>query len=47
MHGISKAENGLVQIVVDNFDADISSPNGNLSTHSLATIIMQPSNKVG
>ena len=47
VHGISKAENGLVQIVVDSFDDDISSPNGKLSTHSLATIIMQPSNKGG
>ena len=29
--GISKAEDGLVQIVVDNFDADIASQNGKVS----------------
>ena len=33
---------GLVQIVGDNFDTNISSPNGKLSTHSLALLIMQP-----
>ena len=37
---ISKAEDGLVQIVVD--DADIASLNGNLSTHSLAVLLTQP-----
>ena len=41
--GISDAKSGLVQVVADNFDCDISSPNGNTSTHSLAMIIMQPS----
>ena len=30
MTAISKAEDGLVQIVVDNCDADLASPNGNL-----------------
>ena len=30
--------NGLVQIIADNFDADMSSPNGKISTHSLAMI---------
>ena len=40
--GISDAKSGLVQIVVDNFDAEIASPNGKASTHSLAMIIMQP-----
>ena len=39
---ISRAEDGLVQIVADNFDADISSQNGKLSTHSLAMIVTQP-----
>ena len=29
---------GLVQIIADNFNADMSSPNGNISTHSLAMI---------
>lgn len=29
---------GLVQVVVDNFDANLSSPNGLVSTHELATI---------
>ena len=41
--GISDAKSGLVQVVADNFDCDISSPNGKASTHSLAMIIMQPS----
>ena len=40
--GISDAKDGLIQIVADNFDSDISSPNGKLSTHSMAMIIMQP-----
>ena len=42
MHGISSAEGGLVQTVVDNFDADIHSPNGKLFIHSLAMILTQP-----
>ena len=29
---------GLVQVIVDNFDANLSSPNGMVSTHDLATI---------
>lgn len=40
---ISDATQGLVQVVADNFECDISSPNGKTSTHSLAMIIMQPS----
>ena len=32
------AVNGLVQIIVDNFDANLSSPNGLVSTHDMATI---------
>ena len=43
LQGLSDAENGLVQVVADNFDADISSPNGKVSTHALAMIITQPS----
>ena len=43
VHGISSAESGLVQTIVDNFDANIHSPNGKLSTHSLAMILTQPS----
>lgn len=29
---------GLVQVIVDNFDANLSSPNGLVSTHHMATI---------
>ena len=47
VHGISSAEDGLVQTVVDNFDADIHSPNGKLSTHSLAMILTQPTSGHG
>ena len=39
---ISDKSDGMVQVVVDNFDADISSQNGKLSTHSLAMIVTQP-----
>ena len=39
---ISKVEDGLVQVMVDNFDADIASQNGKLSTHSLAVLLTQP-----
>ena len=38
--GISDAKDGLIQIVADNFDSDISSQNGKLSTHSMAMIVM-------
>ena len=41
LQGISDASKGLVQTVADNFDADISSQNGNLSTHSLALLQTQ------
>ena len=41
-HGIGCSDNGMVQVIVDNFDTDISSPNGKLSTHSLAMILTQP-----
>ena len=39
---ISKVEDDLVQVVVDNFDADIASQNCKLSTHSLAVLLTQP-----
>ena len=42
VHGISSSKNGLVQTIVDNYDADIHSPNGKQSTHSLAMILTQP-----
>ena len=35
---ISKDDDGSVKIVVDNFDADIASQNGRLSTYSLAVL---------
>lgn len=41
LSGISRAEGGLVQVVVDNFDADIFSQNGKRSTHSLAVLLTQ------
>ncbi len=44
--GITSAMNGLVQVVADNFDTDILSQNRKMSTHSLAMIIMQPSEGV-
>ncbi len=40
--GIRDNRAGLIQVVADNFDADISSQNGKLSTHSLALIVTQP-----
>ena len=39
---MSDASSGLIQVVADNFDADISSQNGKLSTHSLAVLVTQP-----
>ena len=35
------SKHGLVQVVADNFDAQISSPNGQKSTHGLAMILTQ------
>jgi len=40
---ISEVEDGLGQVVIDNFDAEIASQNGKLSTHSLAALLTQPS----
>ena len=39
---IHEGDGGLIQTLVDNFDADISSQNGKLTTHSLAMLITQP-----
>ena len=35
------SENGLVQVVVDNFDAQIASQNGQKATHGIAMIVTQ------
>ena len=40
-HGIGCSDNVMVQIIVGNLDTNISSPNGKLSTHSLAMILTQ------
>ena len=39
LHAISDSDSGLIQVVVDNFEADISLQNGKLSTHSLAVLV--------
>ena len=39
---IHEGDRGLIQTLVDNFDADISSQNGKLTMHSLAMLIKQP-----
>ena len=38
---IGSAKDGLIQTIADNFDAEIASPNGLTSTHSLALLITQ------
>jgi hypothetical protein len=40
--GIDQGNPGLIQSLVDHFDADISSQNGKVSTHSLAVLMTQP-----
>lgn len=40
--GIACENTGLIQVVADNFDANISSPNGIKSTHALALLVTQP-----
>ena len=40
--GLSTSSSSLVQDIVDNFDTDISSPNGKSSTHSLVMLLTQP-----
>ena len=42
---LSNVNSSFVQVVCDNFDAQISSPNGKATTHSLAMIFMHPSTK--
>ena len=44
--GISSSDGGLVQVIADNFDASISSPNGIKSTHALAILLTQPQKPV-
>ena len=44
LSGINQGSLGLIQAVADNFDADISSQNGKITTHSLAMLITQPTN---
>ena len=39
--GLFASTNGLVQVVADNFDTEISSQNGQKSTHGLTMIITQ------
>ena len=39
--GLTDASRGLVQVVADNFDANISSQNGLQSTHALAMLVTQ------
>ena len=41
LSGISDKHTGLVQAIADNFDADISSQNGKVSTHSLSLLLTQ------
>ena len=44
LSGINQGSLGLIQAVAENFDANISSQNGKITTHSLAMIITQPTN---
>ena len=39
LRGIVNADKGLVQVVADNFDSNVSSQNGLLSTHCLAVLL--------
>lgn len=41
IQGLLKAEDGLIQTVIDNYDANISSLNGLKSTHALAMLVCQ------
>lgn len=47
MTGLLDIKEGLVQAVADNFDANISSPNGLKSTHSLALLMTQVHKNTG
>lgn len=42
LSGIVDKNVGMIQAVADNFDAEISSQNGKISTHSLALLLTQP-----
>ena len=41
LFGILQNDGGMVQVVADNFDANISSPNGLQSTHAMAMLVTQ------
>ena len=47
--GIQSSDMGLVQAIADNFDANITSPNGLKSSHALALLMTQecPNNEEG
>ena len=47
LSGIHQGIHGLIQTVADNFDANISSQNGKITTHSLAMLITQPTKTSG
>ena len=47
LSGISSSNDGLVQTVADNFDANISSQNGLCSTHALALLVTQNKSRDG
>jgi hypothetical protein len=38
---IGSANDGLIQAIADNFDAEVASPKGLTSTHSLALLMTQ------
>lgn len=44
--GISAEDDGLIQVVSDNFDANISSQNGLVSTHALAMLLTSSGDKM-
>ena len=39
LRGLVNADKGLIQVVTDNFDSNVSSQNGLISTHSLAVLL--------
>ncbi len=40
--GVLNPQGGLIQVIVDNYNANINSLNGKKSTHALAMIVTQP-----
>jgi hypothetical protein len=46
LRGILSSDDGLIQAVADNFDGNISSPNGLRFTHALALLITQVQSKI-